>query len=253
MEPIDALEHLVPVNVTGFGQRNGRISAVIDHLARQLIGAVLQEVNAHPARTTLGVTQPSVMATLLSTHHFTTSLSKPGETMNLAPISTAFWHCSSVMTVPAPTSMSGQLSATALIASGAAAVRNVISITSMPPERSACAVGTASLASSITTKGTIPVFYSGQHVHELPPLSDLSTLFFHNKSRGKLKILQCRLSIRGIFCEFILPAPIQIAVRLAARIIFDKVHQHIEHFFWPDMYVNLCCCESVDGNHFKAK
>ena len=42
------------------------------------------------------------------------------------------------------------------LASGAAAVRNVISITSIPPASMALAVGTASFASSITTTGTIP-------------------------------------------------------------------------------------------------
>ena len=63
-------------------------------------------------------------------------------------------HCSSVMTVPAPTSISGQLSATALIESAAAAVRNVISITSTPPASRAFAVATASFASSNTTTGT---------------------------------------------------------------------------------------------------
>ena len=58
------------------------------------------------------------------------------------------------MTVPAPTNMSGQLSATALIESAAAAVRNVISITSTPPASKAFAVATASFASSNTTTGT---------------------------------------------------------------------------------------------------
>ena len=108
----------------------------------------------------VGVTQPGVTATPLSTHQRTTSSSKPGETMNLAPHSTACLHWSRVMTVPAPTSMSGQLSATALMESAAAAVRKVISMTSMPPESMALAVGTASLASSMTTTGTTPAFPS---------------------------------------------------------------------------------------------
>ena len=48
--------------------------------------------------------------------------------MNLAPISTASLHCSRLRTVPAPTSISGQFSETALMESAAAAVRKVISI-----------------------------------------------------------------------------------------------------------------------------
>jgi hypothetical protein len=54
-----------------------------------------------------------------------------------------------------PTSISGQLSATALMEPAAAAVRNVISITSTPPAIKAFAVATASFASSSTTTGTI--------------------------------------------------------------------------------------------------
>ena len=106
------------------------------------------------AMISVGVTQPGVTATPFSTHQRTTSSSKPGATMNFAPHSTALRHWSSVMTVPAPTSISGQLSATALIESAAAAVRNVISITSTPPASKAFAVATASFASSSTTTGT---------------------------------------------------------------------------------------------------
>ena len=76
--------------------------------------------------------------------------------MNLAPASTADLHWSSVRTVPAPTSISGQDSATAAMLSRAAAVRKVISITSMPPARRALAVGTASPALSRTATGTMP-------------------------------------------------------------------------------------------------
>ena len=108
------------------------------------------------AMISLGVTQPGVTAIPFSTHQRTTSSSKPGETINLAPHSTACLHCSSVMTVPAPTSMSGQFSATALMESAAAAVRNVISITSTPPASKAFAVATASFTSSNTTTGTTP-------------------------------------------------------------------------------------------------
>ena len=69
------------------------------------------------------------------------SSSKPGETIKPAPADTAALHCSRFMTVPAPTSISGQADATAAMLSFAAAVRKVISITSMPPARSAFAVG----------------------------------------------------------------------------------------------------------------
>ena len=110
--------------------------------------------NFMAAMISVGVTQPGVTVTSFSTHQRTTSSSKPGDTINFAPHSTACLHCSSVTTVPAPTNISGQPSATALMASGAAAVRNVISITSIPPARSALAVGIASLASSRTTTGT---------------------------------------------------------------------------------------------------
>ena len=55
----------------------------------------------------VGVTQPGVTATSCRTHQSTTSSLKPGDTMKPAPISTAFLHCSRVITVPAPTSISG--------------------------------------------------------------------------------------------------------------------------------------------------
>ena len=102
----------------------------------------------------VGVTQPGVTPTPCSIHQTTISSLKPGETMNFAPHATAFLHCSSVMTVPAPTSISGHSFATASMESAAAAVRKVISITSTPPASSAFAVGTASAASSSTTTGT---------------------------------------------------------------------------------------------------
>ena len=125
------------------------------------------------AMISLGVTQPGVTAMPFSTHQRTTSSSKPGETINFAPHSTACLHCSSVMTVPAPTNISRQFSATALIESAAAAVRNVISITSTPPASKAFAVATASFASSSTTTGTTA---------DLASLSEtfiLSTPYFH--------------------------------------------------------------------------
>lgn len=69
--------------------------------------------------------------------------------------------------------MSGQLSATALIESAAAAVRNVISITSTPPASKAFAVATASFASSNTTTGTTADAAS------LSETFILSTPYFH--------------------------------------------------------------------------
>ena len=123
----------------------------------------------------VGVTQPGVTAMPCSTHQLTTSGSKPGATMNFAPHATACSHCASVMTVPAPTSISGHCSLTARIESAAAAVRNVISITSTPPARSALAVGTASFASSSTTTGTMPLCSSlFENVHQV-------TQSFHKK------------------------------------------------------------------------
>ena len=103
-----------------------------------------------------GVTQPGTTGTWCSTHQDATSPSKPGVTMNLAPSSTACLHWSRVMTVPAPTSISGHCSAMMRMASGAAWVRNVISITSTPPASMALAVGSAWDASSITTTGAMP-------------------------------------------------------------------------------------------------
>ena len=79
--------------------------------------------------------------------------------MNFAPHSSACLHWSSVTTVPAPTSISGQFSLTALMESAAAAVRNVISITLTPPANSAFAVGKAFAVSSNTTTGITPDFF----------------------------------------------------------------------------------------------
>ena len=49
MEPADALKGLIPVNVAGLGQRDGRIFAVVDDLARQLVRTGFEEVDAHAA------------------------------------------------------------------------------------------------------------------------------------------------------------------------------------------------------------
>ena len=95
-------------------------------------------------------------ATLFSTHHRTTAVSKPGETINCAPASIDSLHFSRVSTVPAPTNISGTADLTFLIAWIPAAVRMVISITSNPASSNAWAAGTASSALSITTTGTRP-------------------------------------------------------------------------------------------------
>jgi hypothetical protein len=60
------------------------------------------------------------------------------------------------MTVPAPTSICGTDFAIAAIAAAAASVRKVISMTGMPPSRSAFAKGTALFASLILITGIMP-------------------------------------------------------------------------------------------------
>ena len=67
--------------------------------------------------------------------------SNPGLTMNLTP-AVAASICSLVRTVPAPTSISGNCSATRRIDSSAASVRNVTSAHGSPPSTSAFASGT---------------------------------------------------------------------------------------------------------------
>ena len=110
------------------------------------------------AMISLGVTQPGQTATSCSTHHETTASSNPGDTIKRAPHATAAYIAPGGQPFPAPTSISGQLSATARIESCAASVRKVISITFTPPANSACAVGTALFASRSTTTGTTPHF-----------------------------------------------------------------------------------------------
>ena len=78
--------------------------------------------------------------------------------MNLAPASTALLSCSFVITVPAPTIISGTFSAICLMASSAAAVLKVTSQVLIPPASKAFARGTALLASSSTTTGITPQF-----------------------------------------------------------------------------------------------
>ena len=103
-----------------------------------------------------GFAQPGVTGIFLSMQYFTTLGLSPGLTINFAPAFTALSTCSQVRTVPAPTNISGQFSEISLIASSAASVLKVTSATGRPPAISALAKGTASLASSIFTTGTIP-------------------------------------------------------------------------------------------------
>ena len=49
MEPAGAVERLVPIDIARFGQGDGAIGAVVDHLGGALIGAGFQVVNAHAA------------------------------------------------------------------------------------------------------------------------------------------------------------------------------------------------------------
>ena len=49
VEPLHALERLVPVDIAGLGQRDGRPRAVVDDLARTLVRAALEIVDTHTA------------------------------------------------------------------------------------------------------------------------------------------------------------------------------------------------------------
>ena len=49
MEPLHAVERLVPVDIAGLGQRDGGIGTVVDDLARALVRAALKIVNTHTA------------------------------------------------------------------------------------------------------------------------------------------------------------------------------------------------------------
>ena len=77
---------------------------------------------------------------------------RPGLTTKRAPASTARSTWSAVMTLPAPTSMSGSR-AIARSASRAAGVRNVTSAQGSPPSARAAASGTAERGESTTTTG----------------------------------------------------------------------------------------------------
>ena len=49
VEPLHAVERLVPVDIAGLGQRDGGIGTVVDDLARALVRAALKIVNTHTA------------------------------------------------------------------------------------------------------------------------------------------------------------------------------------------------------------
>ena len=106
----------------------------------------------------LALAQPGVITIPFSTQYFTILGLRPGLTINLAPAATARSTCSVVRMVPAPTNISGNFSLIMRIHSSAASVLNVTSAQGSPPSQSAFAKGSASLASSNTTTGMIPVF-----------------------------------------------------------------------------------------------
>ena len=103
-----------------------------------------------------GLEQPGVIGMLRFWQYCTTFSLKPGLTMKRAPASMARSTCSVVMTVPAPTSMSGTFLAMLRIDSSAFAVRNVISARGRPPAHMASARGCALATSSILMTGTMP-------------------------------------------------------------------------------------------------
>ena len=105
----------------------------------------------------LGFAHPGVIRIPFSTQYLTILGFIPGLTINFAPAATARSTCSVVSTVPAPTSISGNCSLIIRMDSSAAAVRNVTSAHGSPPSHNAFASGAASLASSSTTTGTIPI------------------------------------------------------------------------------------------------
>ena len=104
-----------------------------------------------------GVAVPGIISMPLSMTYLVISGLKPGLTMNLTPAAMARSACSFVSTVPAPTSISGTSATMRLMASSAAAVRNVTSAAGRPPLTRAFARGTALSASSMAMTGTMPM------------------------------------------------------------------------------------------------
>ena len=78
----------------------------------------------------------------------------PGDSAKRAPASCTCCISAARVTVPAPTCICGTCLATASMAAKPALWRSVISITSMPPASSACAIGTACDTSLMTMTGT---------------------------------------------------------------------------------------------------
>ena len=107
-----------------------------------------------------GFAVPGQTGTPICWQYLTVVGLRPGETMNFAPAATARSTCSVVSTVPAPTIISGNASAIALIASAAHGVRKVTSAAGRPPSIRALAIGMASAASLIAMTGTIPILES---------------------------------------------------------------------------------------------
>ncbi len=105
--------------------------------------------------------------------------------MNFEPAATASSNCSALRIVPAPTSASGTSPATRRIASSPAEVRNVISIAGSPPATSARAIGTASLASSITITG----------ITGCPVMMGRSACVFCDMDRSSLEIASAFKSV----------------------------------------------------------
>ena len=105
----------------------------------------------------VGVIMPGQTGKSFLMQYSTTFGLKPGETINFAPAPIARSTCSTVKTVPAPTSISGNFFAIARMLSSAASVRKVTSAQASPPATRAAPNGSASLTLFKTTTGTIPI------------------------------------------------------------------------------------------------
>ena len=82
--------------------------------------------------------------------------------------------------------------------------------------------------------------------HILPPEYREECGF--NPSKSRLRITW--VTITG---EFVFMAPINVAVIGTAGVVVNKIYEHIQHFFCPDIEINLSCCEAVCSNHLTAK